>query len=662
MKYYPTLLTIFLSFFVSAQDTLELAPVEVVSNPAWAVRSGGGPVAPLTGKRLAAEYFGQEPAVLLERLPSVTAYTDAGSDLGYAYFRLRGIDQTRLNFTLDGIPLNEPEDQGFYFNNYVDLLSSIRAVQVQPGVNVSVNGTAAYAGSVQLLSPAATVTTNSGELTAGYGSFGSYRLSAMINRRLNPDGSWTIYARGSRVGSNGYKDNSDHEGTSGFVQAAYTKGKHLLKLTAFGGNQQNQMAWLGVADSLLQINPQANANSQQERDNFTTTLLRAQYTRLTDGPWSWSASAYHGFQDGNYDFDLNNFLGFAPTEELYNYAFRYHNLGALANAAYERNGWEFHTGVHGQAYQRRHLGSERTVGELYENTGRKNELSGFARGARQIRSLHLRASAQLRHVNFAYDGSVALTPLEFTFLNYTIEANQQLGQASLYYRFGSTGREPTRNDIFGGNDDLLSDENGDALLAVTKPETVYDHELGLRGKSTAFDYAVNAYYLRFRNEIVLSGAFGPNGLPLRSAVAKSYRAGVEWQLVYRPVKRLTLRQAGTLSDNKIKQDGTTFAPVLSPGFLLNQAAELTLGNFTAGLDLRYQGASFIDFANDYEIAGFTTIDARLRWQKGDWSVSAFTFNLTDQAYATNGQLDIFGQPTFHRRAGTNGWLAVTYSW
>lgn len=663
MKYSITLLTtfyFFLFFGLTAQDTLDLETVEVVSNPAWAVRSTGGPVAVLPSGQLRADYYGQEPALLLERMPSVTAFTDAGSPFGYAYFRLRGIDQTRLNFTLDGIPLNEPEDQGFYFNNYVDLLSSIRAVQLQPGVNVRVNGTAAYAGSVQLLSPAASVAENGGEVSLGYGSFGSYRLSAMLRRRLNAEGSWTLYARGSRLGSKGFKEHSDHEGTSAFAQAAYTKGKHLLKLTAFGGNQQNQMAWLGGTDSLLTINPRVNTNSEQERDNFTTTLARAQYTRLSDGPLQWSASLYHGFQNGNYDFDLNNFLGFAPTEELYNYAFRYHNFGALANASYEKDNWEWQMGFHGQHYARRHVGSERSLGQLYENTGTKKEASAFTRLARKIQGLHLRAGAQVRHVGFSYDGSVPLAPLRFTFLNYSLEARQQLGAASLYYRFGSTGREPTRNDVFGGNDDLLPTENGAALTFVTEAERVFDHEFGLVGKNQGLSYSVNLFYLRFQNEIVLSGAFGPNGLPLRSSVARSFRTGLEWQLNYALTDKLSFYQNGALSKHQITQDGTTFTPVLSPPVLLQQGGRLGFGQFTAGLDIRYQSASYLDFANDHEIENFVTLDASIRWQKARWAVSAFAFNLNDATYATNGQLDIYGRPTFHRRASTNGWVSITY--
>ncbi len=658
MRYTLTLLILFLSIFTSAQDSLDLAPVTVTA-PTWAVGADIRPVAAIGRRSLSDSYYGQEPALLLERLPSVTAFTEAGSGFGYANFRLRGIDQTRLNFTLDGVPLNEPEDQGFYFNNYVDLLSSIRAVQVQPGVNVGVNGTAAYAGSVQLLSPAIGGKSFT-EVSTGYGSFGSYLASAAL-RRTNAENGWSIYGRGTVLGSKGYKEHSDHQGRSAFIQAGHTGKKDLFKFTAFGGNQKNQMAWLGVRDSILQINPRASGNAEAERDDFTTTLAKAQYTRLVSTSTQWSTSVYHGYQDGNYDFDLNNFLGEDIGVGMYNYAFRYHNLGFLTNLSYSNSGWDVRAGFHAQDHTRQHTGSEAGIGELYVNTGQKNDFSGVASVARQTNALHLRAAAQIRHVSFGYNGSVDFETMRNTFLNYELSATYELGKSSLYYRFGSTGREPTRNDIFGGNDDLLPGDNG-PLLFVTEPETVFDHELGLRGKSSFFTYQLNVYYLRFKNEIVLSGAFGPNGLPLRSSVAKSYRVGLEYQLTYLPAKSWELHANGTLSDNKIEQDGTGFAPVLSPNVLLNQGLAFRPGNWSFGLDLRYQGKSYIDFANDNELEAFVTLDARASWAKNRWAISAFAFNLTDASYAANGALDIYGRPTFHRRAGLNGWVAITYRW
>lgn len=44
---------------------------------------------------------------------------------------MRGIDQTRINITLEGMPLNDSEDQGFYFANFLDFLNSIGNAQIQ---------------------------------------------------------------------------------------------------------------------------------------------------------------------------------------------------------------------------------------------------------------------------------------------------------------------------------------------------------------------------------------------------------------------------------------------------------------------------------------------------------------------------------------------------
>src|SRR5258706_3669671 len=53
------------------------------------------------GKDLKAKSTGQEPSYLLSETPSITVYSDAGSTQGYSYFRMRGIDQTRINISLD---------------------------------------------------------------------------------------------------------------------------------------------------------------------------------------------------------------------------------------------------------------------------------------------------------------------------------------------------------------------------------------------------------------------------------------------------------------------------------------------------------------------------------------------------------------------------------
>src|SRR5207237_3518923 len=110
--------------------------------------------------------------------PSVTSYAEGGSYAGYTHFRMRGIDDTRINMTLDGVPLNDPEDQVLYFSNFPDFGNSIESVQLQRGVGTSSNGNAAFAGAVNFESIALAATPKGGELQLTGGSFDTYRASA----------------------------------------------------------------------------------------------------------------------------------------------------------------------------------------------------------------------------------------------------------------------------------------------------------------------------------------------------------------------------------------------------------------------------------------------------------------------------------------------------
>ena len=108
-------------------------------------------VAPIAQKTIpraaiAQRQFGQDvPLLLANTSPALTAHTETGTNWGYSYLRLRGVDQTRINITLDGVPLNDMEDQVLYFANFADLMSSVQSVQVQRGVGTSSAGTASLA-------------------------------------------------------------------------------------------------------------------------------------------------------------------------------------------------------------------------------------------------------------------------------------------------------------------------------------------------------------------------------------------------------------------------------------------------------------------------------------------------------------------------------------
>ncbi|MBG8556005.1 TonB-dependent receptor [Hymenobacter guriensis] len=609
----------------------------------------------LSGRALAARNVGQEPSFLLTETPAVTAYSDAGSTQGYAYFRLRGIDQTRINTTLDGVPLNEPEDQGAYFSNYPDLFTSLSGLQLQRGVGTTQNGAASYGGSLQLFS-ASLLDSARATLGAGYGSFGSYRLfaEAASGRRGRVAG----YARASQVHSDGYKDRSANTSRSVYVSGGLFYDKTNWKLSVLAGQQRNQLAWLAVPDSVLREDRRANANGPED-DLFRQALVQLQNQWHPTAHAEVSTSVYASSLRGGYDFDLNNFLGLPSTNEMYRYDFRSGLLGAFSTYTHRGSRLTWSAGVNLNTYQRRHLGSERTVGELYRNTGYKREGSAFGKLEYRAGLLTLFTDVQARAVRFRYAGDVPLAPLSWQFISPKAGLSLALtDRTTLYYSWGRTGREPTRNDMFGGNDNLSVDEDGQLLLYSTRAEYVQDHELGLRYQSPRLEGSVNAYYMDFRNEIVLNGKLGPNGLALTDNVERSYRSGLEATVRYQLTPRVFLLNNSAFNYSRIREQTETFRPILTPAVLLNQEVAYAIGPWQLALTGRYQSRSYLDFANSATIAGYVLLNARAQYAWRQWEFTLFGNNLTNAKYFNNGTVEADGTRKYFVQAPTNVYLDV----
>ena len=600
---------------------------------------------------------GQEPAFLLARTPSMTVHSDAGSLAGYAYFRLRGIDQTRLNATLNGAPLNEPEDQGVYFNNFPDFLNSVQSLQIQRGVGTSTNGVASYAGSLNFESAALTQPARR-EVGVGYGSFGTYRLYGEYASGLRKQQG--LYLRASALHSDGYKDRSGHDSQSAFYSYGFLGGKHLFKLTGFVGHQRNQQAWIGAPLDSLGRNPRYSGNSN-ERDEFVQSFTQGQHSVALGSRSTLSTGLYYNFLSGNYDFDLNNFLELPRTDELYNYALRSHFVGLFSTFSFDTEHLKLSAGVHGNLYQRRHVGSERLAGELYRNTGHKNEASAFGKISYTAGPVTLFGDVQGRYAEFRYKGRVALPLLTYKFLNPRAGITYQLATPlSAYYSVGRTGREPTRNDLFGGNDDLPADSLGQPTFNNLPAESVVDHELGLKWTFGCGHVFANGYYMNFRDEIVLSGKVGPTGLPLRANAARSYRSGLELdaQLDVAPGWRLT--NNSSLSRNRIREGETSIEPVLTPTVVLNQEVARQWKRLWVAVSARYQNASFIDYGNQFVLPAFHTLGLAATYAVKNIELSVKANNLTNQRYYTYGQIAVSGKPHYFIQAPLNYFLAVKY--
>lgn len=612
----------------------------------------------LSAKDLKLRSYGQEPSFLLAETPSITNFSDAGSGLGYSYFRIRGIDQTRINITLDGMPLNEPEDQGAYFSNYPDLFNSLSKVHIQRGVGTTKNGVASFGGSVQLFSP---VVADSMITTVGlaYGSFNTFRAFASFDSGLKKNKS--LHIRASELYSDGYKYDASNSSRSLFTSGSWFTQRSAWKINLVAGQQRNQLAWLGVSDSLIALDRRTNANVN-ERDRFVQCLAQLLNNTKVTRHASVQSSIYYTYLNGDYDFNLNTFLGLPSTNELYNYAFQSHLAGFFSNFTLTKRKLNWVTGVHGNRYNRSHTGSEITAGELYTNTGFKNEFSAFTKVEYKLSRFTLFADVQYRYTTFNYEGTVMLPKKTWQFINPKAGFSFVATRYWLFYgSIGSTGREPTRNDLFGGNDDLLADSLGNALLFIESPEYVTDVEIGGNLGYKKLSLHVNLFYMDFRNEITLNGKYGPNGLALTNNVESSIRTGAELSLTYHVTDQLSLVNHSSYNFSQIKEQGETFAPILTPRFIINQEVVYNFGKLYVAVSGRFQDQSFIDFANTATIDRYFLLNSRAGWKYRQLEIAVFANNLTNAKYFNNGYIDYDGSRKRFVQAPMNASISLKYS-
>ena len=661
-KFYVLFLFVFLNILhLNAQDKISYDSVQSLQE--ITITYQADKTTPITYQNISSNFLetkitGQEPSFLLSETPSITNYSDAGNSQGYSYFRLRGIDQTRINLSLDGVPLNEPEDQGAYFSNYPDILNSVSKIQIQRGVGTSKNGVASYGGSVQLFSPNSY---DSAKTTfgLGFGSFNSLRAFGEYKSGIKKRKS--IYFRASQIYSDGYKYNSSNNSQSVFCNGNLFYEKSTWGFKIIAGHQQNHLAWLGVTDSLINIDRRTNAN-KNEKDQFTQCLAQLQNDWRVNKNKSVQTSIYYTFLKGNYDFNLNGFLGLPTTNELYNYAFQSNLFGIFSNYNFSIKQFNWKAGIHANIYDRQHIGSEKSLGQLYKNTGYKNEVSAFTKAEYTFNHFTVFTDIQFRHSNFDYNGSVAFEKLSWNFINPKAGLSYEIKHNTIiYYSIGRTGREPTRNDIFGGNDDLLADSVGNAIISNKSPEYVTDQELGIRHQSKKINFNANVYYMDFKNEIVLDGKFGPNGLALTNKVERSFRTGVELSINYRLNKRINLINNSSFNYSRIKEQQEVFSPILTPPLIINQ--ELTYGckQFSIGITGRYQDKSFIDFANTSTIKSYFLLNARVAYETKGLQVSIFVNNITNEKYFNNGYVDFDESKKYFVQAPVNFYTSIKYS-
>ena len=567
-------------------------------------------------------YHGQDVPLLLRDAPSITAYSESGvGGAGYSYITLRGVSPSRINFTLDGVPLADSEDMGTYFADFPDLARSLESVQIQRGVGTSTFGTPSFGGSVNLESIA--LGTRQGlDATLAGGSYGNQQVSVGYHSGNLPGGV-ALYTRLSYLENEGFRDNSAMRQRNIFFSGSKQVGVGQWKLTGFAGQENQQSSYYAADEETLRTNLRANPMRPEETDSFGYDLAQLQYIRPVGGG-AMTASAY--YQRGYGAFRLFRW----GTDTLRSYGLDGMLLGSMLTYARTAGPLTVNYGVHINRFKRDHTRDNLTEGiRDYANYGVKTEENAFAKVSYTVRKWLFFGDAQVRHAAFDYHGSVAIPGVDWTFFNPRIGLRfHRSANTSFYASAGTSSREPARNDMFLGEDNLEEVIDPKAV----RPERVVNIEAGWNYRGPAIELAANVYAMEFRDEIAATGELSETGLAIRRNVDSSYRRGIELESTWQPSSVIRLKTSANVSRNRIRK-WTQFydvydaagdwvdsrpvtlrnvTPLLTPDVIISQSIDYTpSARWSAGVIGRYVGESYLDNTNDLATPSFFVADANV---------------------------------------------------
>ena len=486
--------------------------------------------------------WGQEIPFLLEQVPSLTQYADSGAPVGYSYIYLRGISQTRMNVTIDGMPINEPEDSAFYFSNFGDFANAVDSIQVQRGVGTSSVGASSFVGSINFASAAFTDRPEA-VVRTGIGSFGTERLSGTFNSGKVGQG-FKFYAQAATQTSDGFKYHSGVGETSVYLGASHETPNSYLKIFGFYGREHTQLAYDAADETQLAADLRTNPMSPDERDNFGQGFVTAQYHRLLNPATDLAVQGFVNAADGWYRVADEA----AAPSGLYQYGLSWHNVGVSTTVHRTGKRLDVTWGSYFSTFESQHTRDVVDGPSDYVNHGDKQEFNTFAKITWTEGRWHYLGDVQVRWARFRYAGSIDLGSTDWTFFNpkggVTFDASSNV---SLYASIGRAGREPGRSDMLQGEDNASVHYD----LAAVQPEQVVNGEFGAVLTGRRASARINGYVMSFHHEIAQTGQLSEIGLPLHQNVDRSYRTGIEMDLRWHPVESLQLRHTATYSRNRI---------------------------------------------------------------------------------------------------------------
>ncbi|RAV28533.1 TonB-dependent receptor [Sinomicrobium soli] len=647
----------------------------------------------LTKEDIASRNLGQDIPVLMNYLPSVVTTSDAGAGVGYTGIRVRGSDATRVNVTINGIPYNDSESHGSFWVNMPDFASSVENMQLQRGVGTSTNGAGAFGASLNLLTDAVAEEAG-GEIANSYGSFNTRKHTLKFTTgKLNEH--FEMSGRLSAIRSDGYVDRASSDLKSYFLQGAYVDENTLVKALVFGGHETTYQSWNGIDAETLKTDRRYNSAGQytdeegntrfydNEVDDYKQDHAQLHWSQQWSDRWSTNLALHYTYGRGYFeqygedrdfaDYGLEPVIQGGDTvnttdligrewldNDFYGTTFSVHYEEELLDVVVG-GAWNKYEGDHfGDIVWARYASQSEIRDRYYDDNSLKTDFNVFAKVNYKLGE-HWNLFGDMQYRGIGYEANGAETGLvddTFGFFNPKAGVTYIVNPGnSFYFSYARAGREPNRSDYKGGN---------------PKPEYLNDFELGWRHLSGNVRLNANAYYMRYKDQLVLTGELDNVGAPIRRNSGDSYRLGLEVDATVMLSDRWVVRPNIALSDNRnvdyvieteegVDDLGNTEIS-FSPGIIAGNALTfLPVDNLQLSLLSKYVGKQYMDntgrgvaalsayFVNDLNVSLELEKVAFFR----SVTISGLVNNFLDEKYESNGYMYDPTSPYYYPQAGIN---------
>ena len=513
--------------------------------------------------------LGQDLPTLISLTPSIVTTSDAGAGIGYSGFRIRGTDPSRINVTINGIPLNDSESQGVWWVNMPDFASSLDNIQIQRGVGTSTNGAAAFGASINLK----TIGINKKAYARSNNSIGSFNTlknnvelgTGLINNNFSFD------TRLSRINSNGYIDRASSDLKSLYLQGTFVDETSTIKGIIFTGNERTYQAWNGVPLNYLDTNRTFNSYTyENEVDNYSQTHYQLHYTKNINTKTNYSLAAHYTHGEGYYeqekldqnfsDYNLSNII--IGNDTIYNtdlirrkwlnndfggvtYSLNHKmdKLDLIFGGAYNK-----YSGQHyGNVIWSEFASNGNFEHEYYRNIATKFDNNVFLKANFMASdNTLLFADLQLRNIDYEFNGNdisgnLGRQNVQLDFFNPKFGLTHQINKNQMLYgSYSIANKEPNRADY------VESSPNSRPVH-----ETLYDTEFGYKYINNWMIFNINLFNMNYDNQLIKTGEINDVGYFTSKNVESSFRRGIEIEGSYEISKKINISGNLTISENKV---------------------------------------------------------------------------------------------------------------